>query len=322
MSNEENTRVILGVVESNSKLWYYELIEVPGNDYPVGNVYTISNENKIGEIPELSLQTTDELSTIWCSPEGSIWVGSSNGFVATTSNFNWENKTVKTYKSIDKNCRWSSTELPKLISNGLPPNITVLWGLNDNYVFAGTYHGHIYLWNGFEWLQSYDASENKSGTIKSFAGISNNQVVAIGQNGCLLNFNGENWNLVNVEEKNNGRENFTGIHAYENGYFIISGNGTNGRILKGKINNLVEICRTPIQLVDLVVLNERILFVTDAGVAELFGKEVQIIKSNFIPTKACSGINKVFFINPTFEKPNIIIHNPEPTDRPWCRNTF
>jgi hypothetical protein len=144
-----------------------------------------------------------------------------------------------------------------------------LWGLNDNYIFAGTYSGHIYFWNGNNWIQSYEGLGNGSGTIKSFAGIKENNIIAVG-NGCILNFDGLNWETLAIGGENNGRENFTGIHAYENGDFIISGNGNKGRVLKGKSNSLVELCHTSIQLIDLVIVQEKVLFATGDGVAELF----------------------------------------------------
>jgi hypothetical protein len=68
MSSEKVERVILGVVESNSEIWYVELVDLPSNDYPVGNIYRKPSVSSIGNVPELSLSTNDELSTIWVSP--------------------------------------------------------------------------------------------------------------------------------------------------------------------------------------------------------------------------------------------------------------
>lgn len=322
MSTEKEERVILGVVESNSEIWYYDLVILPGNDYPVGSIYRIPSIDEDGLIPVRSLSTNDEFSVIWASLNGSIWTASCNGIVSTTANFKWKNPLNRSYSSEEENTKWSAIALPKIKANGLPPNISALWGLNDNYVLAGTYSGHIYLWNGIDWTQTYEGPGNGTETIKAFAGISENDIIAIGQNGCILHFNSVNWTPLLVTDKNKN-ENFTGIHAYENGDFIISANArSNARVLKGKSNNLFEFCKSTIQLIDLVVLEERVLFATGDGVAELFDTEVRMIKSNFMTSTAWKGNKKVFFIEPNQEVPCYCVYNPETPERIWWRVTF
>lgn len=66
-------------------------------------------------------------------------------------------------------------------------------------------------------------------------------------------------------------------------------------------------------------VGERVLFATGDGVAELFGDDVRMIKSNFQTATAWPGRTRVFFVEPAQPVPAFIEHDPANGSRPWFR---
>jgi hypothetical protein len=323
MNPDQLTREIQAVVETEPTVWFLELSYKEGDiGHAVGSVYSEPAQWLAGVVPSQVLATNDSLSTLWASTSGAIWVASMSGHVATTASVNWPTAKNILYRSNDPLAPWTVTALPPVRATGIPPNITALWGIDDKHVFVGTYSGHIYFWNDVQWIQVYEGPGEGQGTIKAFAGIRADNVFAVGQNGTLLHFNGSVWRQISVVGDANGRENFTGIHAFPNGEFIISANGSQGRLLHGSSTGLIELMRSSIQLIDLVAIGERIIMATGDGVAELFGKDIKMVKSNFLTASAWSGRGRAFFIEPAQTKPSFVEHDPRSDIRPWWRHVY
>jgi hypothetical protein len=325
MMNDELIRCIQAVVETESAICHIELSYEEGDmGHSVGGVYGIPRDPVVGTVPRTILTTNDGLSVLWASQSNALWVASMSGHVATTAAVQWPLAKGLIYRSHDPMVPWTVTALPPVRATGIAPNVTALWGIDDQNVFAGTYGGHIYSWNGTQWIQVYQGPEEGLGTIRAFGGDRADNVFAVGQNGVLLHFNGASWRQLVVPGNANGRENFTGIHTYPNGEVIISANGSQGRLLHGTANGLMEIVRTPIQLIGLVVLGERVLLATGDGVAELFGNNVQMIKSNFSTTSVWPGRGRVFFLEPAPPASSYVEHDPRNTSAPstWQKRTF
>jgi hypothetical protein len=323
MNADQLAREIQAVVETEPAVWYLELSYKVGDiGHAVGSVYSEPAQGLDGLVPSQVLATNDSLSTLWASTSGAIWVASMSGHVATTASVNWPTAKNVLYRSNDPLESWTVTALPPVRATGIPPNITALWGVDDQHVFAGTYSGHIYFWNDARWMQVHEGPDDGLSTIKAFAGIRADDVFAVGQNGTLLHFNGTGWRQIAVLGDANGRENFTGIHAFPDGKVIISANGNQGRLLHGSSSGLIELVRSPIQLIDLVVLGERVLMATGDGVAELFGKDIRMIKSNFMTASAWSGRGRAFFIEPAQTIPSFVEHDPRSDIRPWWRRKY
>ena len=69
-------------------------------------------------------------------------------------------------------------------------------------------------------------------------------------------------------------------------------------------------------------IDGRILFATGDGVAELIGRDIQMIKSTFKTATVSVGIERLFFIEPAQELPCFIEYRPGVDDAPWWRTTF
>lgn len=312
---------ILAVAETEPCVWFIELaFDEADQGHAVGGVYVTPAQEQEGDVPRLSLATNDGLSAIAASPTGSVWVGSVDGQVATTAAVSWPVAAGHVrYSSKDPAVPWSVTTLPRLRSERTPPNVSTIWALDDENVFAGTYLGHIYRWDGHAWTQLHEGLVPRGGTIRAFSGRNAKDVFAVGDNGVILHFDGSAWTPRTVPGEPNGAENFTGVATLADGQVIISGRGAQSRLIHGTSRGLTELTRTPLQLVSLVPLGERILFGAGEGVAELFGRDVRMIKSNFQALSAWPGRDRVFFIEPTQQVPAFIQHDPRNKDTPWSR---
>lgn len=65
-----------------------------------------------------------------------------------------------------------------------------------------------------------------------------------------------------------------------------------------------------VALIDMAPLGDRPLFATGDGVAELFGRDVRLIRDTFSTASMSAGRGRVFFIEPAQEVPNYIVHDP------------
>ena len=140
-----------------------------------------------------------------------------------------------------------------------------------------------------------------------------------GDNGVLVHFNGIRWTQLAAPGALNGSENFSGILTLSDGQMLISASGTEGRRLHGTARGLIEIIQTPLALISMTGLGDRVLFSTNNGVAELFGRDIRVIKSTFATATALPGRGRAFFIEPTQDVPSYIQYGPQSTDHPWIR---
>jgi hypothetical protein len=269
-----------------------------------------------------TLATNDSLRVMWASPSGALWVGSADGHIATTAAVQWPAAQRGADYGATRGPAWSATSLPLLASNGLPPNITALWGLGDDNVFAGTYGGHIYHWNGRNWQQTHQDNPALRRSVRAFGGTGPHDVYAVGSQGMLLHFNGKGWRQLQIPSEGEANEGFTGVLALPDHTVFISASSNTGRLLHGTVSGLSEFTRCDMPLIDMGALGKRILFATGAGVAELIDNRIQIIKSNFMTATMSIGVERAFFIEPAQPLPSYIEYNPANSDAPWRRNKY
>ncbi|MET0348976.1 MAG: hypothetical protein ABW067_04220 [Rhizobacter sp.] len=287
----------------------------------VGSVYRVrAGGPDATDRLERVLGTGDTLRSLWLSPEGNLWVSSADGFVGTTASVPWTIPSGLTYDT-EAGPTWSATALPRLRADGLRPNITTLWGTGDNDVFAGTYGGHIYHWNGQDWRQAHDAGPDYTVTLLAFGGTGPHDVFAVGTGGTLLHFDGQGWRPLQVPGAP-ANETLTAVAPLPDGTVFISASGNAGRLLHGTAAALTEFTTTPLSLVDMATLGDRVLFATGDGVGELFGKDIQVIKSNFKTSRLSAGLGRVYFIEPARPTPSFIVHDPADTEGQWWRTEF
>lgn len=322
MNDEKKKQEILQVVETEGlfflRIDYYE------DDIAsaIGHVFWSDGLGRRGEVPTQVLATNDTLRTMWAAPSGTLWVASAGGSVGTTSRVNWPApRSGADYLTLGDSPRWSVTDLPRVRATGLPPNVTALWGTGDSDVYAGTYGGHIYHWDGETWAQDFEGPGQGTATIRAFGG-GRNDVYVVGEDATLLHSDGNTWRPLQVPGPPNGRESLTGALRMPNGEILISASGERGRLLYGSaLGGFSEFGRYAIRLIDMVPLGQRVLFATGDGAAELLGQDVTMMKS-FHSATAFAGKERLFFIESAQEVPRYVQYDPRRVDAPWGRVAF
>jgi hypothetical protein len=310
---------ILQVAETDDGLYFLRIDYEEGLIADaIGHVFRTDGKRQEGEVPKQVLATNDTLRTLWASPKGSLWVASSKGSVGTTAKVRWPRPTSGAdYLTMGGSPAWSVTDLPRVKATGLLPNVTALWGTGDSDVYAGTYGGHIYHWDGTAWSQAFEGPGEGRGTIRNFGGAPKN-VFAVGAESTILHFDGRRWRPLAVPGPPNGSEVFTAVHLQPEGDVLISGSGDEGRLLNGSARGgLVEFGRYTIDLIDMAGLNERILFCTGDGVAELLGRRVEMVKDTFQTITVSAGKGRLFFIEPAQEYPGFVEYDPRQGEDAW-----
>lgn len=292
----------------------------------VGQVFQVpSLRGARGAKPTQLLSTNDTLRSLWVSPSGALWVASADGNIGTTIPIAWPapRRRDLSYAGKASEPTWSVTSLPAIKSNGLPPNVTALWGLNDADVHAGAYGGHLFHWDGKSWSQVFEGPGGGNGTIRAFGGHAHADVVAVGQNDVVMHFDGSIWTQVRMPGVPGQNIHFNAVASLPAGDFLISGAGDDGVLFQGSASQgFTELGRYPVSLIDMAIADGRVLFATGDGVAELFGRDVRMIKSNFKTVAATAGASRWFFIEPAAPRPSFIEYDPKYTKSPWERTKY
>ena len=320
------TTEILHVVETDNGV-YLLFIEYQDDDSAsaIGHVYWTSGKREDEVPPSQILATSDTLRAMWASPAGSLWVASANGNVATTAKVNWQRPPVGAdYKTLGDSAPWVATELPPQKSNGLPPNMDLIWGTGDSDVYAAAFRGHIYHWDGTAWSQVYEGAPSGQAAIRAFGGSGPNDVYAVGAERTLLHFDGRRWRPLAAPPPARATEVFTGVHTLASGAtFISSSVGSDeGRLLHGGVDGFTEYARFQKPLIAMAALDDRMLFATGDGVAELIGRDIQMIRQTFATIALWPGKGRAFLLDPASEVPTYIEYDPRHPEMPWARNQY
>jgi hypothetical protein len=316
--NDELHPDILYVVESGEDLYFLRVDPVDGDDTEaVGHVFRMKAGSDEGDQPVQVLASNDTVRNLWLSPSGALWVASADGSVATTAKVKWPAPTNGAeYRAMNRSPKWTATNLPPLRSNGLPPNVTALWGTADDDVYAATLSGDVYRWDGRNWGQVVEAPEEGGPILRAIGGAPND-VYVLGTNSTILHFDGQAWQRLPIPGAPNGQEAFTALLPTPGREVMIAGTGDEGRLLFGNARGLSEFGRYPIQLLDMAPLGERILFATGDGVAELFGRDVRMIRSTFQTTHMAPGKGRMYFFEPAPDEPGFVEYDPALGDDAW-----
>lgn len=305
--SEGHVRVIQAVAETASHVWMMQLSYAGGAEEGVGSVWSLPLTSVIGVVPTLVFGTREALTTMWASPSGAVWVASAKGEVSTTA------RVPGASDAKEGELVWTSMTLPPVKSTGIPPNASALWGIDDTHVYVGTYLGHIYFFDGTKWEQVVFGTQ-PGAYIRAFAGTAND-VYACGTEGMLLHFDGKTWSTLDVGLRAQD-ETLVSMHMLSSREVVIATSA--GRLLQGNTRGWREVLSSGLSFVGMVTIGERMLFATGEGVAERFGDEVRIVKSNFQTAAAWQGSTRAFFIEPSQPQPAYIEHNPTAAT-PWMR---
>jgi hypothetical protein len=324
MSDELRSEV-LKVGETGQAVYLLTVDYQEGDSgHGVGTLYRKGKPRDNEDAPQAVLEANELLSCLWISPKGKLWVSSAQGRVATTAALPWSaaGSGDGAGYNASGDLHWVVRSLPAVGNTGLPPNVTALWGLDDHNVLAGTYGGHIFQWDGQSWRQSHVGPGKGNGTIAAFGGSGPNDVFAVGQQGTLLHFDGSTWRPIPVPGANNGHETFTAVHALPEGGVLISSAGDQGRLLQGTAQALTEFGRYDLPLIGMAALDDRVMFATGEGCAELVGRDVRTVKDSFMTVNVFPGMGRVFYIEPDQADPGFIDYDPREDEFPWWRQTF
>jgi hypothetical protein len=316
---------ILSVSEHNGHRYLLWLSYEDG-DSPNAQGNIVRQEVRRGAGVQTICRTNDTLRALWVAPSGHLWAGSTNGTIGTTAPVSWSPPRKAWIRFVPENQgpTWQVTSLPLIREQGIPPSITTLWGTGDQHVWAGAYDGHIYAWDGQSWTQVVDGPKGGGGAINAFGGSGPDDVYAVGANGRILHFDGRAWTLLQPPGAPQESEGFTGVQVLPNGQVLITGAGPGpvGRVLQGGPAGLVEITRCEVAPRDIVALGDRLLLPAGgAGVAELKGRTVEVLKNNFNAVACSASSGRAYFIEAVQQQPSFIEFDPSEA-APWVRVTL
>lgn len=304
-------------------LWlYYE-----DGDSPNARGNIVRQDVRRGAGIQTICRTNDTLRALWVSPAGHLWTGSTHGTIGTTAAFSGAPPSDAWFSYLAENGgpTWHVTSLPLLRDAGISPSITAVWGLDDQHVWAGAYDGHIYAWDGQRWSQVVDGPEGGGGAIHAFGGSAPDDVYAVGANGRILHFEGQAWSVLEPPGVPAASEGFTGVLMLPDGQALITGAGPGptGRVLQAGPAGLVEITRCEVAPRGIAAIGDRVLLpVGGAGVAELKGPKVEILKDNFSAVScSASSSGRIYFIEAAQPQPCFVEWDPEEAT-PWVRVTL
>lgn len=318
---EQERSEILQVVQAPDAVYYLTVDYTEGDiGHAAGSVYRISGPRPADEVSLRVLATSDTPAAMWRSPAGSLWVGTADGRVATTASVGWPAAQARGNVVFDDEghgLKWSVVSLPRVRGTNLPPNIQVLWGFDDDHVFVGADGGHVFEWRDRRWQQTLDGPADGDASVCAFGGSSPSNVFAVGRRSTVLHSDGSGWTRLPVPGADTGHETFAGVLSQEGGRVLICGAGDQGRLLQGTARGLVEFGRYDMPLIGMAPLEERVLFATGSGCAELVGRNVVLIKDTFQTVGVQPGIGRVFFIEPNQPYPGYVDYDPTQGDDAW-----
>jgi|CZKU01.1.fsa_nt_gi hypothetical protein len=262
--------------------------------------------------PECSLNTNDNLNTLWCSPEKNLWVGSELGRVWTTANTQWDPSKIQglDWEGMDPNRTWVAGELPRR-ANGGSYAVTAIWGSSNRDVYVGTFTGLIFHWDGAQWNISH--GENKK-PISRMHGTGPTDIWVVGREGLVLHFDGRQWHPVSLPEDASARVTLTGVWVSPEEVYMCS---TGGAIFHGSRHGLERVGDYDHSFYGIVEFKgQMFLAAGDSGVAALKGNRLKIVRDTFASTGVYRLTTRLAFVKPIQDEPTIVIHDPGNTS-PW-----
>lgn len=263
---------------------------------------------------ETALNTNDGLDNLWCSPEGNLWVGSTDGHVWTTAEVDWEMSKVPEIvcQQTDPHFRWKCSEAIRT-PRETTYSFAATWGSSDRDVFMGTFQGAILRWNGAQWGVSYCESAK---SVQRMHGTGPENIWAVGRNGLVLHFDGNRWRTVPIPGGAEDGENLTGVWALSAEEVHIC--SSSGALFHGSHNGLERLGEYPYRFYGIVEFDgELYLAAGDHGVCVLRGNVIEQVKKTFSTSGIYRLPTRIAFVEPNqLEKPRVVIHDP--TDpKPW-----
>jgi hypothetical protein len=316
---EDEINHVLAVQPSPAGL-YLLLTTYPQSDAmnPDGQIYLTGEER--GGSTDLLLSVADPLSSLWTSPAGYAWAGSSAGTVWTNAPVRFPSPPAEPIPTEfgERRQAWSATTLPNLHGHTFPPDITSLYGFSDSDVYAGAANGSIYHWDGASWVEQLSGDES---AINELHGTSSNDVWAAGHDALCLHFDGQRWNRVPVPAEIEEYAVLSGVRAIQPGLVYVCETG--GAILAGGATGLAIAGRSENQWFGVAHFQSRIILASaPGGSSEFRDGQLQTLKSSFDATDVYEAGRSLFFIEEE-QKPRPCVIEYRPSANPqWGRRSY
>jgi hypothetical protein len=318
MSEREDVKVIQHIISVTPGASGFYMVET---EYPETDAL-----NAVGKVlraewdPEgdavCLLNTNDTLSCMWRSPSGALWIGSARGNVWTNAPVTFTSHRMPSlqYEVLDKRLDWKVTTLPNMEGLNYRPNITAIWGTADSQVFAATYKGIIYRWDGAQWTQAKVASV----CLNHIHGSSSKDIYCVGFDSVILHYDGARWSRVPYPDNAPAGEVLTGVRVRPTGDVLICGRG--GTILEGRAPAFRVLAREKASFYGLALFNDNVFLAGgESGVWQMSNAQPLIIKPNVKAVGVFESPNVLFFIEAAQEpRPRVVEHDPN-KDAPWFR---
>jgi hypothetical protein len=262
---------------------------------------------------ESTLETNDNLSCLWASPGGNLWVGSADGRIWTTSAVQWDTNKIADleWASKDPDYEWKGMELPRRRGKK-SINAAAITGSSDKDVHVGTFDGSIVHWDGTSWTHS--ASENTD-SIQRMHGTGPKDQWAVGRNGVVLHYDGRAWKRLALPGDSSD-ENLTGVWASSPDEVHIC--STSGAIYTGNRNGLSRLGDYSHEFYGIVEYEgDMYLAGGDDGALVLKGNKVRVARDTFDATGVYRLNRRIAFVQPVQDEPAFVVRDPKHKKHPW-----
>lgn len=322
----------MAIVDSDTIVRILSVQPAPGdNVYLLLTVYPQSNPSETaGQIlladargarkPTMILSASDPLMNIWSSPTGNIWSGSAAGYVWTSTPLAFTAPPTESpmVNSPDPLYQFGVTRLPKQKSDGTYPNITCLFGFSDTEVYAGTFSGAIYHWDGSAWTEMPTDAE---ATISEIHGTSTHNLFASGDDLTILKRTSEAWKRVRIQGTDDDWSFLTGLRVRSEANVYAC--DIHGRIYKGNEEGFGIAYTREQGWYGVAILGADLFLASNPGGAwRLDHSGPTSVKANFNALDIYEAAGSLFFIEAEqHPRPSIIVYNPN-DPKPWSRVAY
>lgn len=310
----EETKEVLEIVEDGDDVYALVLIGEDGDEgNAVGNVYIVPGDPDVDFEPVL--WTNDTLRVLTRSPKGSLWTASSDGNVLTTAKVKWLRPTDRDleFDSLEGTPHWRATTLPDLQKDGYAPSITAMAAVSDSEVYAGTFTGSVYRWDGVAWAEVWNGS---AGSIHRILGIGDGRAIAVGADSTILYGDGTRWKRLRDPDGAKSKNDISAVLAMGDDRFLLC--DQSGRLLHGGAGGFAVLSRHDLSFFAAGMFEGRIFLAAGPdGVAEIVRGAVTIANPKVEAVGVYPGAHKIYFIEAAPDEPSYVHYDPKKRKSPW-----
>ena len=271
---------------------------------------------------ELMLGAGHTLTCLWTSAAGHVWAASANGRVWTTAPVAFAAGPLEAALDVqaDPAVAWRQASLPVPPALGYGPNLSCLFGFGDDDVFAGTFEGFLYHFDGRTW--SILASDRRAGGVRMH-GLRRDDLYAACDGGVVLHFDGQRWRSAALPAEG-GHGTVTAVRVLPDGR--VDACDTAGRVYRGSAAaGFAAIAHTPGRpWYGMAVHDGRIVLASRDGAFQLDdADQVVPMRTTFGALDVTEVGRGLFFVaDDQDQAPAVIDFDPGVRGRPWIKRSY